>query len=164
MNKKFIDNLKISLFLLLCLIISGCTSSIFQNQNQKLTTQFTEKPTSVYYPFDDILIPKELKTIDAETMFVSTPGYTSGIITLKGRVEKNSLYAFFMSNMLNDNWEDVSQIKSSITTIMIFKKPLRWAVIKIREKEYYTYVEIGVAPTSNNDDNIETETTEIYSE
>ena len=167
MNKKFINHLKISLVLVLCLIISGCTSTLLQNKNKKLTTQFIEKPASVYDHFDDILIPKELKVVDSETMLVSTPQYRSGIITLKGRVTKNSLHAFFMSNMVNDNWEPLSQIKSSITTIMIFKKPSRWAVIKIRSKEYkeyYTYVEIGVAPTINENDTIEAETTEIYSE
>ena len=49
--------------------------------------------------------------------------------------------------LLKDNWNIVSQIKSPSSTIMIFQKAARWAVITIRAKDFYTYVEVGVAPT-----------------
>ena len=93
------------------------------------------------------MLPKELTVVEDATVVVSTPGYTSGIITLKGRVEKASLYNFFSNNMLKDNWNIVSQIKSPGSTILIFQKTSRWAVITIRDKDFYTYVEVGVAPT-----------------
>ncbi len=136
-------------------LISGCMGSTMLGQGGspasagQATGQHTavnKKPTAVYYDFDDILIPKELKIVDASTVLVSTPGFTSGIMTLKGRVEKNSLTRFFINNMQKDNWNEVSQIKSPASTIMIFRKPSKWAVITIKDKDFYTYVEIGVSP------------------
>ena len=108
-----------------------------------------KETTAIYHEFEDVLIPKALSVVENSTVVVSTPGYTSGILTLKGRVEKNSLFGFFNVNMIKDNWNMVSQIKSPASMIMIFQKQSRWAVITIREKTLYTYVEIGVAPTVN---------------
>jgi hypothetical protein len=107
----------------------------------------TREATAVYYDFKDILIPKELKVVDGATFVVSTPNYTSGIITLKGRIESRSLFNFFTNNMNKDNWNMISNIKSPASTIMVFQKESRWAVITIREKDFSTYVEVGVAPT-----------------
>ncbi len=151
--KLFIDMV---LFISLLFLISGCIGSAIMNKGNstvaanKITDQNTtvrKKPTAVYYDFDDILIPKELKIVNDSTVLVSTPSYTSGIMTLRGRVEKRSLTAFFINNMEKDNWNRVSQIKSPASTIMIFRKPVKWAVITIRDNDFYTYVEIGVSPT-----------------
>ena len=89
----------------------------------------------------------ELSIVKGRTVVVTTPGFTSGIITLKGRVERRSLFNFFNNNMQNDNWSVISQIKSPGTTIMVFQKASRTSVITIRDEQYYTYVEVGVAPT-----------------
>ena len=157
--KFFIDMV---LLVALLFLISGCMSSTIMSKNNSTAAanQVTEhdtivkkKPTAVYYDFDDILIPKELKIVNNSTVLVSTPGYTSGIMTLRGRVEKRSLTAFFVNNMEKDNWNRVSQIKSPASTIMIFRKPAKWAVITIRDKDFYTYVEIGVSPTIDNNAN-----------
>ena len=151
--KLFVD---MALFASLLFSISGCmgstmmsrgNSSAVASQAAEQNTIVKKKPTAVYYDFDDILVPKELKIVNDATVLVSTPGYTSGIMTLRGRVEKRSLTAFFVNNMEKDNWIRVSQIKSPASTIMIFRKPLKWAVITIREKDFFTYVEIGVSPT-----------------
>lgn len=107
----------------------------------------THTTTAVYYDFEDVLIPMELAVVNDKTVVVSTPGFTSGIITLKGRVERRSLLNFFNSNMQKDNWRPISQIKSPGTTIMVFQKTSRTAVITIRDEQIYTYVEVGVAPT-----------------
>ncbi len=151
--KLFID---VALFTSLLFLISGCMGSTIMNKGNssavashdaEQNTIVKKKPTAVYYDFDDILIPKELKIVNDSTVLVSTPDYTSGIMTLKGRVEKRSLTVFFVNNMEKDNWNRVSQIKSPASTIMIFRKPAKWAVITIRENDFYTYVEIGVSPT-----------------
>ncbi len=140
----------------MCFLISGCMgSTIIGNGGASASatgasgnnTAIKKQPTAVYYDFDDILIPKQLEIVDNSTVLVSTPGYTSGIMTFRGRVEKRSLTNFFVNNMQKDNWSRVSQIKSPASTIMIFRKPSKWAVITIRDKGYYTYVEIGVSPT-----------------
>ncbi len=151
---KFIINLL--LLTILCFSISGCIGSTMIGSgtvpaSAKGTSahhsNIKKEPTAVYYDFDDILIPKQLEIVNNSTVLVSTPGYTSGIMTFKGRVEKRSLTAFFVNNMQKDNWNRVSQIKSPASTIMIFRKPSKWAVITIRDRGYYTYVEIGVSPT-----------------
>lgn len=135
--------------LLIVLSISGC-AELNSGQNKKTTEATvakTRQTTAVYYDFEDVLVPKELAVVDSASFVVSTPGYTSGIITLKGRIEKRSLVNFFTNNMAKDNWNMLSNIKSPGATIMIFQKASRWAVITIRERDFTTYVEVGVAPT-----------------
>ncbi|ACN15854.1 putative lipoprotein [Desulforapulum autotrophicum HRM2] len=135
--------------LLVSVAVTGCSNlNLGGNKNASNTTPtMTRETTAVYYDFKDVLIPKELKVLDGSTVVVSTPGYTSGIISLKGRIESRSLFNFFSNNMIKDNWNMISNIKSPASTIMIFQKESRWAVITIREKDFNTYVEVGVAPT-----------------
>lgn len=108
-----------------------------------------ERPgdTPSYYDFGDVLIPAELK-VDRDASFVyHTPGNTTGVLTLKGRVEFDSLIAFFNANMAKDKWTQISFFKSP-RTIMLYKKDNRWCVIRIEEYEFSTGVEIWVAPTT----------------
>ncbi|MGD9824797.1 hypothetical protein [Desulfobacter sp.] len=133
------------------IFISGCGlfkgSSASKQVQSSPQPEVKEKPVAVYYDFEDVLVPKELKIIKDRTVIVSTPGFRSGILSLKGRVESNSLYNFFSINMEKDNWEVISRIKAPETTIMVFQKATRCAVISIREEQIYTYIEIGIAPT-----------------
>ena len=140
--------IKPGLILFLMVSVSGCMSTLGSKKGETQADKIKErKTTAVYYDFEDILIPKDLKIVEDATVVVKTPGYTSGLLTLKGRVEKISLFNFFANNMIKDNWTMVSQIKSPVSIIMVFKKSSRWAVITIREQSIYTYVEAGVAPT-----------------
>jgi hypothetical protein len=107
------------------------------------------KTTAVYYDFEDVLIPLDLKIIQDKSMIVSTPGFTSGIVMLKGRVDRRSLINFFNNNMQKDNWTMVSQISSPNIAILVFEKPLKSAVISIKSEQIYTYVEVGVAARIN---------------
>ena len=137
------------LFLLLFLL-SGCFGDIFSRQPEDGSSDVqpkSQKTTAVYYDFEDVLIPMELKVVQARTVVITTPGFISGIITLKGRVERRSLFNFFNNNMQKDNWAVISQIKSPGTTIMVFQKTSRTAVITIRDEQFNTLVEVGVAPT-----------------
>ncbi len=105
------------------------------------------KTTALYYDFEDILVPKDLKVVQDRTVVISTPGYTSGILVVKGRVERRSLINFFINNMQKDNWDIISQIKSPENSIIVFDKASKCAVISIKANQYgTTYVEIGVAP------------------
>ncbi len=135
----------------LVFLVSGCsvfeTPSNSQNEQSSGTEPKSRKTTAVYYDFEDVLIPMELSIVKDRTVVLLTPGFTSGIITLKGRVERRSLFNFFSNNMQKDNWNVISQIKSPGNTIMVFQKTTRTAVITIRDEQIYTYVEVGVAPT-----------------
>ncbi|WP_020587605.1 hypothetical protein [Desulfobacter curvatus] len=142
--------LLISLIFTSFIFVSGC--GLFQGSSASEPVQSPQsgvanKPVAIYHDFEDVLVPEELTIIKDRTVVVSTPGFRSGILSLRGRVESNSLYNFFSINMEKDNWEVLSRIKGPETTIMVFQKATRCAVIAIREEQIYTYVEIGIAPT-----------------
>jgi hypothetical protein len=109
----------------------------------------SQQTRAVYYDFEDVLIPLELSVLQDKSMIVSTPGFTSGILMLKGRVDRRSLINFFNNNMRKDNWSMVSQIASPNMAILVFEKPMKSGVISIKSEHIYTYVEIGVAARIN---------------
>lgn len=132
----------------LFLLITGCAG--LKAKKGSTSTQARSKkeqgPAPVYYDFGDVLIPSELK-LDKKSSFVfQAPGFSAGVLSLKGRVEISSLISFFQNNMTKDNWRPVSSFKST-RTIMLFQKENRWCVINITDKGFNTYVEIWVAPT-----------------
>jgi hypothetical protein len=128
-------------------MVSIFLSSVFGCQSVTSTRSTPkQKNAPLYYDFGDVLIPKELK-VDKKLSFIyRTAGLTSGVLTLGGRVEVNSLITFFEVNMAKDNWQEVVEFKSP-RNLLLFKKENRWCVIKIEEKEWKSYVEIWVAPT-----------------
>ena len=145
-NKFNISIVGVCLFVF---ILSGCVSPIASFKAKSSSTQATEtrEPIAVYYDFEDILIPKELSIDEKKTMIVTTPDFASGVLSLEGRVEKNSLYTFFMNNMMKDNWMIESSIKSPGVTILVFKKAERCAVITFEDTQFNKIaVQIGVAP------------------
>ncbi len=142
----------IGMITLFFFIVSGCFTlkSSTSSSNQELAVKKNKESAPLYYDFGDVLIPKELKVDKKSSYIVQSPGFLTGILALKGDVERNSLIAFFQNNMAKDNWREISLFKSPQTsTILLFQKENRWCVISIIEKNYNTYVEIGVAPTVN---------------
>jgi len=137
----------IGLIVGLFVLFSGC--SYFQSRTKNGTPSpkpGKTGPSPLYYDFEDVLVPGELKINRNSSFVYRTPGFSSGILSLKGRVEIESLIAFFKNNMAKDNWRAVSSFKS-LRSIMMFHKENRWCVISITEKQFSTYVEIWVVPT-----------------
>ncbi|MCP3900708.1 MAG: hypothetical protein GY707_13450 [Desulfobacteraceae bacterium] len=137
--------------LLFVFFLTGCVginnSRNAEAKPSEAETPKAEEPIAVYYDFEDVLVPKELSIINNKTMVISTPEFASGVLTLQGRVEKNSLFTFFMNNMMKDNWVIESSIKSPGVTILVFKKATRCAVITFQDSQFNsTSVQIGVAP------------------
>ncbi len=133
------------------ILLSGCANGFrigksSQEQNSPSVKEKNTRTTAVHFDFEDILVPRELKIVNDKSFVVATPGYRSGVLTLKGMVDSSSLFQFFSTNMRKDNWQVVSQIKSPGIMIMVFQKATKCAVITIRD-EFTTTVEIGVAPT-----------------
>ncbi len=144
--------LAIGMITLFFFIVSGCSTlkSSKSSSTQELAVKRDKEAAPLYYDFGDVLIPKELKVDKKKSYIVQSPGFLTGILALKGRVERNSLIAFFQNNMAKDNWREISLFKSPRTsTIILFQKENRWCVISINEKGLNTHVEIGVAPTVN---------------
>ena len=138
-------------FIFLFVGCSGLRSK--RNESAIKSIEKKEDASTYYHEFEDILLPRELKIDNQATYVVQAPGFLTGVLALKGRVERNSLVTFFKSNMAKDNWRSLGSFKSPRTnTILLFQKENRWCVINIKEKRFYTYVEIGVAPSINDDE------------
>ena len=142
---KFITISILSLgFILFGCVLPGASPKADPSSEQ---TPQTSETTAVYYDFEDVLVPNELSIVNEKTMVISTPDFASGVLTLEGRVDKNSLFTFYISNMMKDNWMIESSIKSPGVTILVFKKASRSAVITFQDTQFNnTIVQIGVAP------------------
>jgi len=131
------------------LTISGCASITSFKTGGSTKTSASKKDKGAipsYYDFGDVLIPRELKIKKKLSFVYRTPGFTTGVLTLTGRVEINSLIAFFENNMSKDNWREISSFKSP-RTIMLFQKEHRFCVINIIDQEPKVRVDIWVSPT-----------------
>ena len=137
------------------LLLSGCSATQAKNANDTpLSTNVSvpDENAPRYYDFVDVLIPGELKLDDKSTFIVRVSGFATGILVLNGRVERNSLIDFFQTNMEKDNWEAISFFKSPRTSsFLLYRKSNRWCVISIKEGDFTTHVEIGVAPAGGDD-------------
>lgn len=131
------------------ILVSGC--SVFSQKKEAPSSPAPEKGTKgeapLYYDFGDVPVPQELKLQRDSSFIYHSGGFSAGVMALKGRVEIRSLIDFFENNMARDNWRSVSSFKSA-RTLLLFQKQNRWCVININGKDYYTYVEIWVAPTN----------------
>jgi hypothetical protein len=129
---------------------AGCASlkhdTTGMEEPEPEVTREAEEPEPLYYDFEDVLVPIELKVDKKKSFVYHAPGFTAGILALSGRTEINSLIRFFENNMAKDNWRLVSSFKSP-RTIMFFNKPNRSCIINITERSFKTDVEIWVAPS-----------------
>jgi hypothetical protein len=104
-----------------------------------------EKNAPLYYDFDDVLIPRDLKLNTKSSFVFHSSGLTAGVLVFTCKVERSSLIQFFENNMAKDNWQAVSIFKSP-RTLLIFQKENRWCVINITDNSWDTLVEIWAAP------------------
>ena len=139
-------------------VFSGCAtlkewteSNAGPEEPEAQVVQGPQAPEPVYYDFDDVLIPVELKVNKEKSFVYQAPDFKAGILSLSGRVEIDSLITFFENNMAKDNWRLLSAFKSP-RTILFFNKPNRSCIINITEKKFKTEVEIWVAPTMDKEE------------
>jgi hypothetical protein len=138
---------KLAAVAILTMALAACTAlSSDQKKSDQTTAKDTPPPNTVYYDFDDVELPRELEIVRDDSFVYDTTGFTAGVLTLKGRVEFDSLVRFFEANMPKDNWRAVGHIKAD-SAMMLFHKENRWCVITLEEGSYYTYAHIWVAPT-----------------
>ncbi len=101
--------------------------------------------TPNYYGFSDVLVPGELTEDIKNSYIVQSQGFSAGVLSFRGRIDRTALIAFFRENMTKDNWKTIGSFASS-RTILLFQKENRFAVISIADGDFYTQVEIGVIP------------------
>jgi hypothetical protein len=126
--------------------VTGCSTPIGGERQESSPTQRPDDTGPLPSDFEDVRLPRELSLIKDQTFFMQATGFSAGVLSLKGRVDGNSLVTFFESQMRKDNWRLVGFFKS-VRSLMMFYKENRWCVISITEKDFYTYAEVWVAPT-----------------
>ena len=151
MAKKVMPGLMAGLVMVLAasMLLSGC--SVLRSKKNSASQGTAASGASsqnapVYYDFGDVMLPSELKVDKDESFVFRTPGLTAGVLTLSGRVEINSLIAFFENKMPADGWRMISEFKGQ-HTMLLFNKQNRWCVIGITENHLNTNTRIWVSPT-----------------
>jgi hypothetical protein len=104
-------------------------------------------PRPVFYDFPDIPTPQELDIQSKESYVVQAGAIKTGILTLRGRVDLNSLINFFQMAMPRENWKPKGSFRYQ-RSVLIFEKPDKTCVIRLYEDIVYTYVEIFVTPAN----------------
>jgi hypothetical protein len=140
----------LGILMLAALGLTGC-ATLQGSQSSTSTDSAGVAAPTLYRDFPDILLPSELKVDPKRTYIVQGSGTTTGILTLKGWVDRDSSIAFFKSSMRRDNWRELASFKSplaSSSSFMVFVKENRTAIISIHEELIYTYVDIAVAPSA----------------
>lgn len=97
----------------------------------------------VYYDFGDVLVPKELKVVKKESFLFKSGDLSAGVLVLKGRVDRDSLIAFFDNNMPKDGWVPVGSVKTP-NSMLLFQKQDRWSAIEVQAQTFITKVKIWV--------------------
>jgi hypothetical protein len=127
--------------------LAGCASMGSKSPQTPAGDALSEQQNAPQYlDFGDVLLPKELSIQQDDSFVFKTNGQTVGLLSLKGRVDMNSLISFFENNMGKDNWRLISYFKSK-RTLMLFQKQERWCVISILDQDFYTYAKIWVTPS-----------------
>ena len=136
---------------ILAVTLAACSSMNATSGGSAGNTATQAASPTLYRDFNDILLPNEMKIEPDRTYIVEGSGLTTGILTIKGWVDRNSLMDFFKSAMKRDQWQELASFKSptpETSSIIVFQKEERTAVISIDEGWIYTYAEIAVAPST----------------
>ena len=148
------------LFLLVsfCLLAAyGCSHSsppppnpVAQSQPQGGSPPATPAtgPKPQFLDFPDIPIPSELELQSKDSYVFQAGSIKTGLLTLRGRVDINSLINFFNMALPRENWKPKGQFRYR-RSALIFEKPEKTCVILLNEGTIWTYVEIYVAPMTN---------------
>ena len=127
------------------ILLSVACSSTPKKTDGSEAKEKDQKNAPLYYDFDDVLVPRELKLNTKSSFVYQTSGMTAGVLIFTSKVERSSLIQFFENNMAKDNWQAVSSFKSP-RTLLLFQKENRWCVINVTDNNWDTLVEIWAAP------------------
>jgi len=105
-------------------------------------------PRPQFYDFQDIPIPSELDLVSKDSYVFQAGALKAGLLTLRGRVDVNSLINFFQMALPREHWKLKGGFRYK-RSVLIFDKPDRTCIINLYEKVFYTYVEILVAPAGS---------------
>ena len=133
------------------MLFSVACSSSPKKTDGSAAREKDDKSAPLYYDFEDVLVPRDLKLNTKSSFVYQNSGITAGVLVFTSKVERISLIQFFENNMAKDNWQTVSRF-SSPRTLLIYQKERRWCVINITDNQWETLVEIWTAPYSSDSD------------
>jgi hypothetical protein len=110
-------------------------------------TSVPSAPRPLFYDFSDIPVPQELDLQAGESFVVQSGPFKTGLLTLRGRVDLNSVINFFQLALPREGWKTRGDFRYQ-RSILIFEKADKISVIRLYEGMVYTYVEIFVAPVT----------------
>ena len=132
--------------LLVSFLFACATSGQRDAKSGASSTPAAQSTRAGYYEFDYVLVPADMKLDRKDTFTYSTGKFKVGVLTYTGRVEPDSLAAFFQNNMTKDGWRQISTFKFRETTL-VFLKDERAALITIADGLFSTKLQIKVGPT-----------------
>jgi len=100
-----------------------------------------------FLDFQDIPIPPELSVQPKSSNVFQSGPIKMGFLTLRGRVDSNSVMSFFVAALPHEGWRLRGQFRYN-RALLIFDKPDKICVILMKEETYYNYVEIYVSPVA----------------
>ncbi len=142
-----------------CFLTFGCRSSNAPPPNPVMQAPSGQEqgapplpqagtPKAQYLDFPDIPIPAEINLVPKDSYVFQAGAMKTGILTLRGRVDINSLITYFGMSMPYQGWKPKGQFRYK-RSALIFEKPDKTCVIILYEDTIYTYVEIYVAPMAS---------------
>ncbi len=138
----------LTLALTMIIALGAFSAPLLWAQTAPSTQQMEERPdgpNAIYYDFDDILVPRDLKLKREQSFVYDTATLTAGVLHLEGRVEAMSLADFFVQSMTRDNWLMAAKFTTP-QIVLLFEKPNKRAIILVQESTFNTTVQIWVAP------------------
>jgi hypothetical protein len=108
---------------------------------------FPSEPRAKFFQFNDIPIPPHVEVQTKNSYVFQSGQIKMGFLTLRGRVDSNSLINFFVAALPHEGWRLKAQFRFN-RSLLIFDKPDKVCVILMKEGTYYTYVEIYVSPAA----------------
>jgi hypothetical protein len=105
-------------------------------------------PKTKLFEFNDIPLPAEMNVRPNHSYIFQSGQIKIGFLTLRGRVDSNSLVNFFGAALPREGWRLKAQFRYG-RSLLVFDKPDKVCVILLREETYYTYVEIYVSPVGS---------------
>jgi hypothetical protein len=120
--------------------LAGCASTTKKDQGlgsseTGLRVAFSE--------FEDVPLPPEVSPNKSKTQLYSVGKGKVGLLTLEGRVDPDSLAAFFQNNLPRNGWKPMTSLKDR-NYVLVFVKNDRMCLVTISEGWFTTVCEVRV--------------------
>ena len=134
--------------LAMILVVFAACQSMDKGDTKKVEAQ---KRLPDVREFEDVLVPRDM-LVDRDASFVySGAGQPMGLLRMSGRVDAISLLRFFKTNLANDGWQMVSELRAPQSFLM-YQKAKRMCVILIEDGTFQTFADIWVVPSNDSVD------------